>query len=157
VSERAGGSAGDDAAPLSWRVPAYQTALLFLVVCLCAAVNLYAHPSDAVATGTIFMGVVSLALAVSGLRMFLYVDDDGVAVRHLLRESWLPWAEIKEVDLVSGVRGADTIRFIRRDGSRPVNVPPSLLQPSKPLTRPHALARLKGIQIEIEARRGSLR
>lgn len=152
MSERAGEPAGNAVEPLSWRVPAYQTALLFLVVCACAALNIYVRPSGPVATASIVIGAICLALGVAGLRMSLYVDDEGVAVRHILREWWLPWPEIERVEIATGIRGADTIRFGRR-GEQPVDVPPSLLQPSKPMTRPRALARLKGILAEIEARR----
>jgi len=151
--------AGDRAAPgdspgpaLSWRVPPYQPALLMLLVCAVAALNVYGHPSQTVRVVTLAVGSLALGLAVLALRMYLGIDEDGVVVRHLLRPSWLAWSEIARVQVVPDVRGASTIRFFRRDGSY-VDVPPSLLQPSKPTSKPRALARLEAISNQIEARR----
>jgi hypothetical protein len=84
--------------------------------------------------------------------MYLVVDDEGVALRYLGRERWLPWPEITEVQVVSGVRGSDTIRFSRADGTF-VDGPPSLLQPSRPMGKPAARRRLDGIRRQIESRR----
>jgi hypothetical protein len=48
------------------------------------------------------------------------------------------------------VRGANTIRIARRNGTF-VDVPPSLLQPALPTSKPRARARLDGIAREINA------
>jgi hypothetical protein len=138
--------------PLGWRVKPYRTALLLLVVCGCAALNLYAHPSGPVRLFTIILGLAALGLAIASRRMYLVVDDEGVAVRYLRRESWLPWSEIDRIEIVSGVRGSDTIRFSRRDETY-VDAPPSLLQPSRPTGKPQAHHQLKAILGQIEARR----
>jgi hypothetical protein len=84
--------------------------------------------------------------------MYLVVDDEGIEVRYLLRPAWLPWPEIARVEVVSGVRGSDTVRVVRHDGTY-VDVPPSLLQPAVPTSKPRAFARLHSIGNQIEARR----
>ncbi|MDQ1743994.1 MAG: hypothetical protein QOE23_2333 [Pseudonocardiales bacterium] len=138
--------------PLSWRVPPYQPALLMLLVCGSAALNIYGHPSQTVRVVTLALGALALGMAVAALRMCLVVDDDGVLVRYLLRPAWLPWSEIARVEVVPDVRGAASIRFVRHDGSY-VDVPPSLLQPSRPTAKPRALAQLNSIGNQLEARR----
>lgn len=137
----------------SWRIPPAQTAILFLVVAACAALNIYWRPSGPVRVFTIALALAALAWAITGMRMYLSVDDEGVAVRFIGRESWLPWPEISQIDVVAGVRGAHTIRFTRVDGTH-VDVPPSLLQPAKPTKKPVAMARLKTVAAELRQRRG---
>jgi hypothetical protein len=139
--------------PMVWRVPPYQPALLMLLVCGAAALNIYGQPSETVRALTLVLGALALGLAVLGLRMHLAVDSDGVVVRYLRRPVWLPWPEVARVEVVSDVRGSDTVRFVRHNGSY-VDVPPSLLQPSTPMSKPKAAARLNGICNQIEARRG---
>lgn len=139
------------AAPLYWRISPVQTAVLILIAVPCAFVNLYLHPSIMLRVFTLIVGVVALVMAYASIRMYLVVDDEGVAVRWLGREQWLPWSEVERMDVVSGVRGADTIRFHRKDGTK-VDVPPSLLQPSKPTARPAAHRRLLEALRQIEAR-----
>jgi hypothetical protein len=142
----------DTAAPLAYRISPVQTALLILLAVPCAAFNIYFHPSGPARLVSLLIGVGAVVLAVVGYRMYLVVDDEGAAVRFLGREHWLPWAEVAEVELVSGVRGSDTIRFSRTDGTY-VDVPPSLLQPSKPTGRPAARRRLQDILRQVQARR----
>jgi hypothetical protein len=136
----------------SWRIPPGQTAILFLVVAACAALNIYWRPSGPVRVFTILLALAALAWAIVGMRMYLSVDDEGVAVRFAGRESWLPWPDISDIDVVAGVRGAHTIRFTRMDGTH-VDVPPSLLQPAKPTKKPVAIARLKAVAAELQLRR----
>ena len=147
-----GGPALDTDQPLSWRVPPYQPALLMLVVCAVAALNIYGHPSETARAMTLVLGAAVLVAAVLALRMYLGVDADGVLVRYLARPVWLPWSQISRVEVVAAVRGSDTVRLVRHDGSY-VDVPPSLLQPSTPTSKPRALARLNGIAHQIETRR----
>jgi hypothetical protein len=147
-----GGPALEAEQPLSWRVPPYQPALLMLVVCAVAALNIYGHPSQTVQAVTLVLGAAALGLAVLALRMYLRVDSDGVVVRYLLQPAWLAWPEIARVEVVSDVRGSDTVRLVRQDGTY-VDVPPSLLQPARPTSKPRALARLNSIGNQIEARR----
>ena len=137
--------------PREWRIPPGQTATLFVVVSVLCAWNIYGHPSGPVRTFTIALAVAVFAWAVVGMRMYFAVDDEGVAIRFIGRPSWLPWNEISAVDVVSGVRGALTVRFTRRDGTV-VDVPPSLLQPSKPMKKPRAIAHLKMIASQLQER-----
>jgi hypothetical protein len=141
-----------DPPPLAYRISPAQTALLILFSIPCFAANLYWHPSTAVRVVTLALGLAALALAVASRRMYLAVDDEGVAVRWLGREQWLPWADISSMEVVSGVRGGDTIR-IHRTGGAPVDVPPSLLQPSRPTARTTARRRLHDTLRQIETRR----
>ncbi|HEY0165419.1 MAG TPA: hypothetical protein VGB75_00120 [Jatrophihabitans sp.] len=152
ANHEAGGPALRSGQRLSWQVPPYQPALLMLLVCGAAAWNIYGHPSETARALTLGLGALALGLAVLALRMYLGVDSDGAVVRYLGRPVWLPWAEVARVEVVSGVRGSDTVRFVRHDGSH-VDVPPSLLQPSTPMSRPRAAARLNGIGNQIEAHR----
>jgi hypothetical protein len=138
--------------PLSWRVPPYQPALLMLVVCAVAALNIYGHPSETVRAVTLVLGGAVLMAAVLALRMYLGVDAEGVVVRFLLHPVWLPWSEIARVEVVAAVRGSDTVRLVRQDGSY-VDVPPSLLQPARPTSKPRALAQLNSVANQLEARR----
>ena len=152
VNREVSGPALDLDQPLSWRVPPYQPALLMLVVCAVAAWNIYGHPSETARALTLVLGAAVLAAAVLALRMYLGVDADGVVVRYFRRPVWLPWSQIARVEVAAGVRGSDTVRLVRHDGSY-VDVPPSLLQPSAPTSKPRATARLNGIVKQIEARR----
>lgn len=141
--------------PLSYRIGAGQTAALILVAVVCLVPALYFHPSSAVRAVLVAVALASLALAAVSRWMYVVVDDEGVAVRYLGRERWLPWPEIARVEVVSGVRGSDTIRFGRADGSS-VDAPPSLLQPSRPMGKPAARRRLEEIRRQIESRRRSI-
>ncbi|MFD8424489.1 hypothetical protein [Streptomyces sp. NPDC059466] len=138
--------------PLVWRIPPAHAALMILVACPCAAVNIYGHPSAALRLVTVVVGVVALLVALVSLRMYLAVDDEGIAVRFLHREQWLPWSSVDHIEVVSGVRGSDTIRFSRADRTF-VDVPPSLLQPTRPVRRPAAGHLLRDAARRIEARR----
>jgi len=144
----------DTAAPLVYRISPVQTALLILVAIPCLAANIYFHLSGPARLITLLIGIGALVLAAVSYRMYLVVDDEGVAVRYLGREQWLPWAEVSDIMLVSGVRGSDTMRFNRTDGTY-VDVPPSLLQPSRPTGRPAARRRLEGVLRQVQDRRAS--
>ena len=152
-------SAGDDseartraARAVVRRPPAAQAAVLMLAVCGLAALNVYRHPPGAARVFTIALALACLGAAVASLRMFLVADADGVRVRFLLRTNRLPWSEVDRIDVVTGVRGAHTVRFGLRDGP-PVDVPPSLLQPGRPTRAPVAMAQLRGLVRELEALR----
>jgi hypothetical protein len=138
--------------PLIYRIGPGQTAALILVAVACFVPALYFHPSSAVRVVLIVVALGALALAAVTRWMFVVVDDEGVAVRYLGREQWLPWPEITEIEVVAGVRGSDTIRFSRADGTW-VDAPPSLLQPSRPTGKPAARRRLEEIRRQIESRR----
>ncbi len=138
--------------PLLLRIPVQLVALVMLAVCACAFVAIYL---DVPPTARGILGVVAVglfAVAMGCLRMYLEVDDEGVAVRYLLRERWAPWPQIDRVEIASGIKGSESIRVVLKDGSH-IDVPPPLVQPTAPTSRPRALARLKGTLGEIEARR----
>ena len=137
-------------APLTWRIPAWQPALLFLVAAGCAAVNAYAHASTLVRVITIAVGVVALAMGIFAVRMYFVVDDEGVGVRRLWRERSLDWDDIAEVSVIR--RGFDTLtlRVITHDG-RYLDVPQSLLMPSRPTGKARVRAQLGDIARQIEA------
>lgn len=137
--------------PLVWRFPAYQPALGFLVAASAAAVNLYGHPSVTLRIGTLVVGVVALLLAVAAVRMAFVVDSDGLAVRFVGRVHWVPWSQVKAVG-VADVRGSETIRIVRLNDTQ-VDVPPSLLQSVRPMSKPRASARLRGIVGRIQNQR----
>src|ERR1700760_3616461 len=138
--------------PLIYRIGPGQTAALIVVAIVGLVPVLYFHPSPAARSVLILIALAALALAAITRWMYLAVDDEGVSVRYLGRDRWLPWPEIARVEIVSGVRGSDTIRFSRRDGTS-VDAPPSLLQPSRPMGKPAARRRLDGILRQIEERR----
>jgi hypothetical protein len=138
--------------PLIYRIGPGQTAALILVAVACFVPALYFHPSSAVRGVLIVIALGALVLAAITRWMYVVVDDEGVAVRYLGRERWLPWPEIARIEVVAGVRGSDTIRFSRADGTS-VDAPPSLLQPSKPMGKPAARRRLEEIRRQIESRR----
>ena len=91
-------------------------------------------------------------LALLTLRMHFIVDDDGIAVRFIRAEQWTEWPEISSVRIVNGVRGAQTLRVERVDRSY-VDVPPSLLMSSRPVTKPTAEAMLRSAAAAVSARR----
>jgi hypothetical protein len=138
--------------PLIYRIGAGQTAVLIVVAAVCLVPALYLHPSAAVRVVLVVIALAALGLAAVGRWMYVVVDEEGVAVRYLGRERWLPWPEVARVEVVSGVRGSDTIRFSRSDGTS-VDAPPSLLQPSRPMGKPAARRRLDEIRRQIESRR----
>ncbi|MGI8666123.1 MAG: PH domain-containing protein [Jatrophihabitans sp.] len=146
----------DPAPPLVWRIPPYQPAVLMLVLCAAAALNIYGHPSGTVRIVTLVLGLLCGALAVVALRLQLVADDDGVAVRQIIGQAWLPWSELAELEIVPDVRGAPTVRLNRVDGSY-VDVPPSLLQPAKPTGKQRALGQLDHVVRQLRARRPSAR
>lgn len=147
-----GDPAGARGPVLLWRIPAYQPAIGMLVLCAAAALNIYAHPSQTVRIVSLAIGLGCGVLAVAGLRMQLLADDDGVAVRQLIGQAWLPWSVLADIEVVPEVRGAATIRFTRVDGSY-VDVPPSLLQPAKPTGRARALGQLEHTARRLRERR----
>lgn len=141
---------GRPPAPLTWRIPAWQPALLFLVAAVCAAANAYAQPSVAVRAVTIAVGVLALAMGIGAVRMYLVVDHEGVGVRRLGRERSLDWADIADVAVIE--RGFDTLtlRITSRDG-RYMDVPQSLLMPSRPTGKTRVRAQLGDIARRVEA------
>jgi hypothetical protein len=126
-------------APLTWRVPPWQPALLFLIAAGCTAANLYAHHSAAVRALTIAAGVVAAVMGTLAARMYLVVDDEGIGVRRVLRERSVDWPDFDNVAVVHRAFDSVTLRITCRDG-RYLDVPQSLVMPTRPTgkTRVHA-------------------
>ena len=148
--------AGEQDSQLVWRIPAYQPAVLMLVLVGAAALNIYGHPSTVVRIPTLALGLFCGALAITALRLQLVATDDGVAVRQLVGEQWIPWSELAEIEVVPNVRGAPTVRLNRIQGSF-VDVPPSLLQPTKPTAKHVVMRSLDTVVIQLEQRRAARR
>jgi hypothetical protein len=146
----------EPAGPLVWRIPAYQPALLMLVLCGAAALNIYGQPSLAVRISTLAVGLACGGLAVIALRLQLVATDDGVALRTALTNSWLPWSQLDDLEVVPEVRGAPTVRLNRIDGSH-LDVPPSLLQPSLPTSKQRAMGQLEHAARQLRSRRPTTR
>ncbi len=138
--------------PAVWRVPTGQVVLLILLACPCAAVNIYWQPPGPLRLVTLAVGAAALVAALVSLRMYLVVDGEGIAVRFVRGEQWLPWSSVAQIEVVSGVRGSDTVRVSRADRTY-VDVPPSLLQPSRPVRKPVARTLLRDAVRRIEALR----
>lgn len=139
-----------------WRIPSYQPALLMLVLVGAAALNIYAHPSLTVRICTLFVGLTCGYGSLAALRMHLVTTPDGISVKQLRREHWIGWPELAEVEVVGNVRGAPSLRLNRVDGTY-VEVPPSLLQPTRPTSKQAVMARLGYLARELEQRRRSYR
>jgi Bacterial PH domain len=137
---------------LIYRIGAGQTAALIVLAAACFVPVIYFDPASEFRTVLIVIGLASLALAALTRWMYLVVDDEGVAVRYTGREIWLPWSEITALEIAEKVRGSDTVRFYRSDRTW-VDVPPSLLQPSRPTGKPAARRRLEEIARQIQSRR----
>ena len=137
-------------APLTWRIPPWQPALLFLIAAGCAAANAYVHVSVVIRIVTIVVGVAALAMGIAAARMYLVVDDEGIGVRRLWRERSLDWDDISRVSVVE--RGFDTLtlRIVSRDG-RYLDVPQSLVMPSRPTGKSRVRAQLGDIARQIQA------
>ena len=135
---------GVSRAPLTWRIPPWQPALLFLIAAGCAAANAYVHVSVVIRIVTIVVGVAALAMGIAAARMYLVVDDEGIGVRRLWRERSLDWDDISRVSVVE--RGFDTLtlRIVSRDG-RYLDVPQSLVMPSRPTGKSRVRAQLGDI------------
>jgi len=134
---------------LVWRIPSYQPALLMLALCAAAALNLYGHPPAVVRIPTLALGLLCGGLAVVALRLQLVATADGISVRELTRERWIPWSELADLEVVPNVRGAPTIRINQTDGNY-VDVPPSLLQPSRPTPKHAVIHNLSRVVAQLE-------
>jgi len=139
-----------------WRIPSYQPAMLMLVLVIAAALNIYAHPSAVIRIPTLAIGLLCGGLAIAALRLQLVATSDGIALRQLFGQQWLPWSELAEVEVVPNVRGAPTVRLNRVDGGY-VDVPPSLLQPTKPTSKHVVMRKLDTVAGQLEQRRRAQR
>jgi hypothetical protein len=86
----------------------------------------------------------------------LVATEDGIAVRRVVGERWVPLSELGQVEVVPNVRGAPTVRLNRIDGSY-VDIPPSLLQPTKPTAKHVVMRNLDTVAGQLEQRRRAYR
>jgi len=143
---------GVSRAPLTWRVPYWQPALLFLVAAGCAATNLYAHPSVAIRILTIGFGLAGVVMGTLATRMYLVVDEEGLGVRRLWRERSVDWDEFDNIGVVHRAFDSVTLRITCRDG-RYLDVPQSLVMPTKPTGKTRVHAQLAAMARQITAYR----
>lgn len=136
--------------PLTWRIPPWQPALLFLLAAACAAANLYADPSVPVRLLTIAVAVLAAVAGVLATRMYFVVDEEGIGVRRLLRERSVEWDEFDHVDVVHRAFDSVTLRIICRDG-RYLDVPQSLVMPSRPTGKVKVNAQLGDLARRVTA------
>ncbi len=141
---------GSAPAPLTWRVPPWQPATLFLVAAGCAAVNIYAHPSLTVRVFTIAVAVLAVVMGTLAARMYLVVDEEGIGVRRLLRERSVDWDEFDGVAVVQRAFDSVTLRITCCDG-RYLDVPQSLVMPTKPTGKTRVIAQLGDMARQVAA------
>lgn len=142
--------------PLVWRIPPWQPAALFLITSVCAALNLYFHPSVNVRIATIFVGLAALISAIASIRMYFVVDEDGIWVRRINNPRFVPWDDVRDIEITRLKQGNATLRVVRGDHSI-IDIPPSLVAPTLPTRNTRALAALGNIQREVESRRQAYR
>jgi hypothetical protein len=131
----------DPSAPLVWRVPAWQPAVMMLFACGVVALNLYSSPNTLVRVVTIGLGALAFVSAIEGLRMYLVADQYGIGFRGLLRTHNIDWSDVQSITVRRRGFNGPTLRITRADGSY-ADVPPSLMLPTKPTGTAKALAQL---------------
>lgn len=131
----------DPSAPLVWRVPAWQPAVMMLFACGVVALNLYSSPNTLVRVVTIGLGALAFVSAIEGLRMYLVADQYGIGFRGLLRTHNIDWSDVQSITVRRRGLNGPTLRITRADGSY-ADVPPSLMLPTKPTGTAKALAQL---------------
>jgi hypothetical protein len=134
----------DPSAPLVWRIPAWQPAVLLLLVCGALALNLYGSPSSVVRVITLALGAAALVMAVGALRMYMVVDRYGIGFRGLLRTHNIDWSDVSQITVVHSKISGPTLRISRRDSTY-ADVPASLMLPTKPTGTAKTLAQLGAI------------
>jgi hypothetical protein len=134
------------------RIHPAQPAVLLLIISALAYLNIYRHPNNGLRVFSLLLIAGLLVTVVTSLRMYLVADREGIAIRFVRDEVWIPWAEVARIDIAPRVRGSATVRIMRRDGTY-ADVPPSLLQPRKPTSVPNAMAQLRYVINALEALR----
>lgn len=130
--------------PRIWQVPPWQVAILFLATAGLAAAAIYSNMSVPARSIAAVFALMTFGSAVISLRMVLYADDEGLVVRRLVRSTFVPWPDVAQIEVAELKHGQATIRVVRRDGP-PVDVPPSLLQPTLPTRTARARAMLTDV------------
>lgn len=146
------GSAGTEPGRYVRRIHPAQPAALLLIMSALAYLVLYRHPNTGLRIFSLLLIAALLPMVVTSLRMYLVADSEGIAVRFVRDEVWIPWSDIARIDIASRVRGSSTVRILRRDGTY-ADVPPSLLQPLKPTSVPKAMAQLRYVINDLESHR----
>lgn len=136
--------------PRVWQIPPWQVAVLFLGTTGLAAIALYSSSSPPARGIAGVFAVLMCASAVYSMRMLLYADGDGVAVRRFARTTFVPWSEVRSIEIVDLKHGQSTIRVSLRD-DQVVDVPPTLLQPTLPTKAATALAAIGAVAAELRA------
>jgi hypothetical protein len=135
---------------LTWRIPPWQPALLFLIASGSAAANLYAHPSVPVRILTILVGVGTAATGAVAARMYFVVDHEGIGVRRLWGERSVEWDEFDSIAVVHRAFDSVTLRITCRDG-RYLDVPQSLVMPTRPTGKVRVHAQLEDVARRVNA------
>ena len=113
-----------------------------MLTSLLAALSIYGHLEISV---RVLLGILALVTAGIGLvtaRAACVVTMDVVSVRFVGRTVSVPWNEIASINIAK-VRGSETIRFTCTDDTV-VDIPPSLLQSWRPITKLTAHRQLSG-------------
>ena len=131
----------DPAAPLVWRVPAWQPAVFMLFVVGIVALNLYTSPSSLIRVVTIALGIGAFVSAIDGLRMYMVVDRDGIGFRGALHTHNIDWSDLAQISVRRSGFSGPTLRITRGDGTY-ADVPPSLVLPTKPTSTGKTVAQL---------------
>ena len=117
--------------PQVWRIPPWQPAVLILLATGLLALDLYGSLSLGPLLMTVAIAVAALVSAGASLRYVLVADTDGVGVRRLFGEDFIPWADVADIDVTNANLNAVTIRITRKAGPA-VDVPTVLVQPTLP-------------------------
>ena len=121
----------DERAPIVYRLPRWQPAVLFLVTAGLAGYALYGGGSSVVIAIVVLLAVAFLLAAVAAARMYLVADDDGIGVRRYTGESSLTWDRISGIAVSQQRMGALTLEVQTPDATT-LTVPPSLVLPLRP-------------------------
>jgi len=127
-----------------WRIPPWQPAALVLLATALGALDIYGRPSSILMIVAAFGAVASLVAAGLWLRYALVADEDGIWVRRVFATDLVEWRDVAEVAMTSAHRSGVTVRITRVDGTY-VDVPPSLLLPTRPMTIPKVRSLIHGV------------
>lgn len=121
----------EERAPIVYRLPRWQPAVLFLVTAGLAGYALYGGGSSVVTFIVVFLAIAFLLAAVAAARMYLVADDDGIGIRRYTGESSVTWDRISGIAVTRQRMGALTLEVQCPDATS-LEVPPSLVLPLRP-------------------------
>jgi Bacterial PH domain len=128
---------------INWRIHPGITAGLYLIVCALAAVTIYSPFSPGIRIIVAIFALVFLFGAVGASRIAVVADDEGIAVRTTFTTTWIDWDDVSDIVMTERFGGTLTLRIALRGGGG-VNVPPSLVQPTRPSNRQATAAHIGG-------------